>query len=180
MLTIEIQGEELFNNDTQEFVSNPIATIQFEHSLASISKWEETWEQAFLSDNEKTDEQTYDYILKMCLTDDVDLDLLKKLSPSNIQKITDYINSKRSATWFSDTKERSNSREIVTSEIIYYWMVQLHIPFECQYWHFNKLLTLIKVVSQKNAPAKKVGKNEWAAQQRAINEARRSKLRSSG
>lgn len=182
MLSITINAVELFDEASQEFIATDEVTLNLEHSLVSLSKWESFWEKPFLSDKEKTDEETIDYIKCMTLNEAVSPDVYLRLSNNNIQEISKYIDAKMSATWFNESNMRSGApnREVITSEIIYYWMISLNVPFECQYWHLNRLLTLIKVCNHKNAPAKKMGRQELNARNRALNEARKAQLNTNG
>ena len=178
MLTITIPEQELFNELTNEFVRTKAHTIQLEHSLVSLSKWESKWNKPFLSKDEKTIEQTLDYIQCMTITQNIDPMVYRFLTDENIRDINDYIDAPMTATTFSD--KGSTSREIITSEIIYYWMISLNIPMECQKWHLNRLLTLIRVCNVKNAPAKKMSRKEVMNRNAALNAARRKKLNSKG
>lgn len=178
MLTITIPEQELFNELTNEFVRTKAHTIQLEHSLVSLSKWESKWNKPFLSKDEKTIEQTLDYIQCMTITQNIDPMVYRFLTDENIRDINDYIDAPMTATTFSD--KGSTSREIITSEIIYYWMISLNIPMECQKWHLNRLLTLIRVCNVKNAPAKKMSRKEIMSRNAALNAARRKKLNSKG
>lgn len=178
MLTITIPEQELFNELTNEFVRTKSHTIQLEHSLVSLSKWESKWNKPFLSKDEKTIEQTLDYIQCMTITQNIDPMVYRFLTDENIRDINDYIDAPMTATTFSD--KGSTSREIITSEIIYYWMISLNIPMECQKWHLNRLLTLIRVCNVKNAPAKKMSRKEIMNRNAALNAARRKKLNSKG
>ena len=178
MLTITIPEQELFNELTNEFVSTKARTIQLEHSLVSISKWESKWNKPFLSKDEKTIEQTLDYIQCMTITQNIDPMVYRFLTDDNIRDINDYIDAPMTATTFPD--KGSISREIITSEVIYYWMISLNIPMECQKWHLNRLLTLIRVCNVKNAPAKKMSRKEIMNRNAALNAARRKKLNSKG
>jgi hypothetical protein len=105
--------------------------------------------------------------------------LIASFKESHFNQIKDYINSKQTATWFPEEKH-PDTGEAVTSELIYYWMISLGIPFECQDWHLNRLLTLIKVCNIKNAPKKKMSQRDAAAQRRNLNDLRRKQLGSSG
>jgi hypothetical protein len=132
-----------------------------------------------LSKDEKTTEEIIDYVRCMCLTQNVPPEVYEGITNSNIEAISRYISAPMTATWFNDTKEES-SKEIITSEIIYYWMITYNIPFECQKWHLNRLITLINVCSKKNAPAKKMTKAEIINRNRELNNKRRKELNSKG
>ena len=182
MLRITIPGsKELWDERKQEFIppTEP-RTIQLEHSLVSLSKWESTWNKAFLSSKEKTNEETIDYIRCMTITQNVDSAIYYRLSRDNIQQINDYIAAPMTATYFRDDKIMGHSRDTITAELIYYWMIALNIPFECQKWHLNRLFALIKVCSIKSGPQKKMSKSEIARQQAELNAARRKKYHTKG
>jgi hypothetical protein len=179
MLKIIVKGNEFFNEETQEFQHVPDYPLELEHSLASLSKWESTFEKPFLGSTNKTEEEVLAYIKMMVLTGDVPDDVFTRLTVPNVEDINKYINAKMTATWFREDKTPP-SREIITAEIIFYWMISFKIPFECQYWHLNRLLTLIRVCGQKNAPNKKMSKSEIAARNREINAQRRAQLGSRG
>lgn len=179
MLEITIPGVELYDERTNEFIYYDDETLQLEHSLVSISKWEANWCKPFLHGKDKTSEEILDYIKCMTITDGVSDDLYSRLTPENYSMINDYIGKPMTATTFPEDNNRTN-REIITSEIIYYWMVSFNIPFECQYWHLNRLLTLVRVCNVKNNPPKKMSQNEVLARNRALNEARRKQLNTRG
>lgn len=180
MLEIVVPGDEYFDDSTQEFVTPKAFVVLLEHSLVSISKWESRHEKPFLSEKEKTAEEALYYVECMALSKDLPADWPNRLTADNFKEINAYINAKMTATWFSDQKTAPKNREIITSEIIYYWMIALNVPFECQFWHLERLLTLIKVCNIKNAPPKKMGMAELARRQRALNEQRRAQLGTSG
>lgn len=179
MLKFVSQECEMFDSDSSTFVHRPTVTIELEHSLLAISKWESKFEKPFLS-SEKTSDEAYEYIKCMSLNDTFDLYPNLYLPSSDIQKINDYINAKMTATWFREDPNRRPNREIVTAEIIYYWMVALRIPFECENWHINRLLTLIRVCSEKQSKPKKVSRKQAMAEQRALNAQRKAKLHTRG
>lgn len=180
MLYITIPAIELYDEEKEEFVNRKAQTLQLEHSLVSLSKWESKWCKAFLSKNNKTDEEILDYIKCMTLTQNVDPEVYKYLSPDNIKQINDYIGAPMTATCFSEDINGKTSREIVTAELVYYWMIALNIPFECQKWHLNRLLTLIKVCNIKNTPPKKRSKRDIMSRNAALNAARRQQLNTRG
>lgn len=184
MLEITIPDSELYNPATNEFVTIKGHTLQLEHSLISISKWEARWEKPFLSKDSKTVEETVDYIRCMTLTPNVNPEIYRGLTNENIEAVKNYIDAKMTATWFNENQaegaSRRTSSEKVTSELIYYWMIANNIPFECQKWHLNRLLTLIRVCGVKNAPTKNMSKRQTAAQYASLNASRRKAMHSSG
>lgn len=169
MLQITIPEAEFFNEETEEFINVKRQTLQLEHSLISISKWESKWCKPFLGKEEKTGEEMIDYIRCMTITQNVDPMVYLAIPRSEMERIKEYIHAPMTATWFSDKEHRAPSRKIITSELIYYWMIAQNIPLECEKWHLNRLFTLLRVCSEKNAPPKKMGKKQAAAQQRSLN-----------
>lgn len=182
MLKIIVPSSELWDEEKQEFVYGKEQTLILEHSLVSLSKWESKWNKAFLKKEDKTTEETIDYVRCMTVNQNVDPEVYYRLSQKNIDDINDYIAAPMTATHIpsNDSKKRGFNRETVTSELIYYWMIALNIPFECQKWHLNRLLTLIEVCNIKSQPAKKMSKREIASRNAALNEARKRKLHTRG
>lgn len=180
MLRITIPANELWDDAKGEFIPIKEQTLQLEHSLVSLSKWESKWCKSFFSREEKTSEETLDYIKCMTLTQNVKPETYKCLTRENIEEINAYIEAPMTATVFSDRPMGSGGRETITSELIYYWMIALNIPFECQKWHINRLLTLIRVCEIKNAPPKKMSKGEIMSRNAALNAARRKKYGTKG
>jgi len=181
MLRITIPvGAEQWNEAKQEFIYPKEQTLQLEHSLVSLSKWESKWCKPFLTKQEKTLEETLDYVKCMTLTSNVNPDVYNYLTVSCIDQINQYIDAPMTATTFSEDKVTRSNREQVTAEIIYYWMIALNIPFECQKWHLNRLLTLIRVCNIKNSPPKKRSRREIMSRNTALNAARRKQLHTRG
>lgn len=179
MLTIHIPGAEFYDESTSEFITLDGLKIAMEHSLVSLSKWESKHEKPFLDKREKTDSEILDYVRSMIITPDVPDNIVDRIPPGEFERINAYIDAKMTATWFSD-KPAPPSREIITSELIYYWMISFNIPMECQNWHLNRLLTLIRVCNVKNQPPKKLSKQDVALRNRELNARRKAQLGTTG
>lgn len=180
MLLVTVPATELYDEVTEQFINTKEQTLQLEHSLVSISKWEATWRKPFLSKGDKTDEELMDYVKCMTITQNVSPETYLCLSESNYDRIKAYIEAPMTATTFSKEENNKTNREKITSEIIYYWMIALNIPMKCEKWHLNRLLTLIRVCSIKNAPKKKRSGAELSRRHAAINAANRKRLNTKG
>lgn len=181
MLQIDVPAGEFWDEANNEFINTKNTTLTLEHSLVSLSKWESKWCKPFLTKETKTLEETLDYIRCMTLTQNVDPNIYRALSSENIEAIKKYIDDPHTATTIRENSNAPKSREIVTSELIYYWMIALNIPIEvCQKWHLNRLLMLIRVCNAKNQPPKKMSQRELLSRNAALNAARRQKLHSKG
>jgi hypothetical protein len=180
MLKIVVPGIELFDDESQEFVTQNDFTLELEHSLVSLSKWESIYEKPFLGEGEKSTEEVVGYIKTMALTPEVPEEIFYKLSEENVTKINEYIDAKMTATWFSDAPSTPRSREVITSEVIYYWMIAFQIPFECETWHLNRLFTLIRVCNIKQAKPEKMSRAEIAARNRELNAQRKAQFGTKG
>ena len=178
LLTIPISPEG-WDPVKEEFIESKTQVLRLEHSLVSLSKWESKWCKPFLSQEEKTLDETIDYIKCMTITQNVDSNVYNFLDNNNIKAINDYIGAPMTATTFNE-EQKGGKKEIITSELIYYWMISLNIPMECQKWHLNRLLTLIRVCNIKNAPAKKQSRRDTINQYASLNAARRKKLNTKG
>jgi hypothetical protein len=181
MLQIKIPiTPEGWDEAKNEFVEAREQVLQLEHSLVSLSKWESKWCKSFFSKQPKSYEETIDYIKCMTVTKNVDPEVYDHLTTANVAEINKYIESPMTATYFSEDKNGKSSKETVTSELIYYWMIALNIPFECQKWHLNRLLTLVRVCNVKNQPPKKMSKREIMSRNAALNAARRKQYNTKG
>jgi hypothetical protein len=179
MLQITIPAmNDLWDERNQQFLSIKETTIQLEHSLLSISKWESKWNKSFINTKDKTEDELIDYIKCMTITKNVDPNIYVCLTAENIQEIVNYINAPMTATTIRDTGK--SNHEIVTSELIYYWMISLNIPVEFEKWHLNRLITLIRVCSIKNQPAKKMSRGEIMQRNAALNAARKKRWNTKG
>ena len=179
-LVVELISEG-WDERTEEFIPAKTVTLQLEHSLVSLKKWESKWKRSFLSSKQElTVEETIDYIRCMTLTQNVKPEVYQRLSQKNIDDVSEYIRDSMTATTFSDKNGKKGRNEIITAELIYYWMFSLGISMECQKWHLNQLITLIRVCSAKNTPPTKTSKADLASQYAAMNAARRKQLNSKG
>lgn len=178
--TVVVPDIRLFDDDKQEFVTIKGTTFKIQHSLVSLSKWEEKWHKPFLSKTQKTQEELIDYVRCMTITQNVNPEIYNYLPTSIMNEIIEYMNDPMTATTIKKNDNRPPNRQIITAEVIYGWMIGLNIPMEFQKWHLNKLMTLIEVVNEQNAPSKKMGKNATLAQNRSLNAARRAALHTKG
>lgn len=180
MLRLIIDEDEVYDEEKNEFYKVGGIVLDFEHSLLSVSKWEAKYKKPFLSSERKTPEETFGYLEAMLLTPNVGLDVLSRSSSDTLDKIQEYIESSESATTFGEMPERRGPGEIITSELIYYWLVAFNIPFECEKWHLNRLFSLIRICNIKNSPPKKLSRAEIAQRNRDLNRKRREQLGTTG
>lgn len=180
MLKIKIPSQELFNEATQEFINSDPISLTLEHSLVSLSKWESKYHKPFLSKDGMTKQETQDYIRFMTITQNVDPNVYAMMPQDIIDQINDYIEDSMTATTFRELPNSRKGREIITAEIIYHWMIVFQIPFECQRWHLNRLLTLIRVCNIKQDKPKKMTKRDILARNKALNAERRASLGTKG
>lgn len=180
MLTIRVGAVDVFDETADKFDTQGGFELQLEHSLVSLSKWESEFEKPFLGKDAKTSEETLAYIRFMVLTPNPPGDFLQSLSKENLEAIHTYIDRKMTATWFSDQPGAPRSREVITSELVYYWMTVFNIPFECETWHLNRLFTLIRICNIKQAKPKKMSRSEIAARNRELNAQRKAQLGTRG
>jgi hypothetical protein len=181
MLQITVPAVELYDEKNNRFINLKERTLQLEHSLVSVSKWEAKYCKPFISKTDKTDEEVIDYIRCMTITQNVDPEIYNYLTDENYTQIKDYIQDPMTATTFSDSKSKGKGRnKIVTAEVIYSWMISLQIPIEFQKWHLNRLITQIRACSDLNQPGKKMSTREIMSQNAALNAARRKRLNTRG
>jgi hypothetical protein len=180
MLTIKVGATDFFNEESGSFEVHGGIELQLEHSLASLSKWESIYEVPFLGSNQKTTEQVTSYIECMVLTPNPPEDFVERLSKENFEQVQAYIDRKMTATWFSEIEPQTKNKEVITSELIYYWLTVYRIPFECETWHLNRLFTLIRIASLKQQKPKKMSRSEIARRNRELNEQRKKQLGTRG
>lgn len=180
MLHVNIPATELWNEQKQEFISTKECNLYLEHSLVSLSKWESKWKKPFLTKEKKTFEETIDYIKCMTITRNVDPMVYYCLPQNVIEMVNNYITDPMTATTITENNSDKGNNEIITSELIYYWMIALNIPVDFEKWHLNRLITLIKVCNIKNSPPKKMSQRQLMSRNAALNAARRKKLGSKG
>src|SRR3982750_1983501 len=180
MLSITIGATDVYDESADKFSTQGGVELQFEHSLVSLSKWESEFEKPFLGKEERTSEETLAYLQCMILTPNPPGDFLQRLSQENLEALHTYIERKMTATWFSDQPGAPKSREVITSELVYYWMTVFTIPFECETWHLNRLFTLIRICNIKQAKPQKMSRSEIAARNRQLNAQRRAQLSTRG
>jgi len=177
MLQIVVPEREYFDDSKQEFIYCKEQTLYLEHSLISISKWESKWKKPFLETKDRTLEESIDYVRCMTVNTNVNPDAYRGLTQEIFTKVGQYINDTMTATWFNNRQQTGKGKggkpQVVTSELIYYWMIAYEIPFECQKWHLNRLLTLIRICEIKNTPSKKMSKRDILSSNKALNESRR-------
>lgn len=177
-LVLTISPKEFYNESTGEFVTLEAKTIELEHNLISLSKWEAKHHKPFMGDEQLTESEMLDYIKCMC-TEDVDDVYFLSLSSKNVNRLKEYINDPMTATKFYSNNPRK-TKEPITSELIYYWMIAQNIPVQFEHWHLNRLLTLIRLCSVKQEPHKKMSQAEIMRQNARLNAQRRAKLHSRG
>ena len=180
MLELTIPRTDLWDEQNQRFIPVKEQKLRLEHSLVSLSKWESKWCKVFLSKEQKTYEETIDYIRCMTLTQNVDPLVYRCITNSHIDAVNAYIEEPMTASTVKEEKGGPINRQQITSELIYYWMTAYHIPFECQKWHLNRLLTLIRVCNVKNSPGKKMGRNALLNRYASLNKKRREAMHSNG
>jgi hypothetical protein len=180
MLRLIVSGKEFFNEETEEFETVGDVELELEHSLISLSKWESKYQKSFLGPTDKSTVEILGYIEAMILSSDYPENIIDRLSRENISQINSYIESKESATTFGTMPERKAKGEVITAELIYYWMVAFNIPFECESWHLNRLFALIRICNIKNSKPKKMSRNEIAQRNRDLNAQRRAQYNTSG
>lgn len=176
MLEIDVVMEESFDETTNKFGVKSSFKVKLEHSLVSVSKWESFWEEAFLGKKEKTQEQTLSYVEMMILDGELPPEVFRSLVENHLPDIQEYVSAKMTATKIPVNPNAPQSRDVVTSELIYYWMISMNIPVEFEHWHLNRLMTLVQVINLKSTPPKKMS----AAERRNLNKSRRSQLGTRG
>ena len=176
VLDLYIPGKEFWNSELQEFIYTKDITLHLKHSLVSLTRWEQHYKRRFLDDGPKNEEEYRFYIQCMTLNKDVDPLVYTVLQEDDIKKVTDYLHDSMTATTLPKQNNNRSNSEKLSSELIYYYMSALNIPFECEKWFLNNLIILISIASIKNNPQDKKSKPSWSSI-RALNAARNAKAR---
>lgn len=182
MLQINVVLSESYNEETQEFLEETWP-LRLEHSLVSLSKWESKYEKPFLNNDEKSVDEVMTYIRMMDLDEETPPGVFQRISNEQYLAINEYINAKRSATWFNETNKSKPNSQTITSELVYYWMTSYEIPWDAENWHLNRLFTLLRVFSAERDTgdkSKKTNTQSLAAQRRALNEKRKKEMQTRG
>lgn len=188
MLKLTVPAGEYFNEQTNEFHYTKESRLHLEHSLASVARWESKWKKPFLESSspllrdkyKKTPEEFYDYLRCMTVNQPEDPNCYRSLTPLQLQVISNYLKDPATASTFSDYEEKKFSSQIITSELIYFWMTTLNIPFSCEEWNLNRLLALIRVCSIKNGKPKKKPRRDMIEERKRLNQERRQQWNTRG
>ncbi len=181
MLEITVPGLEDWDERTNEFVHTKPTVLRLEHSLLALSKWESKWHKPWLDPSKpKTQAELYDYIRCMTVTQGVDPNVYRRLTKENLAAIRTYMNDPMTATTFKERRGAKRRSRFQTAETIYASMCEYSIPFSCEKWHLNRLLTLIRACSEENMPKEKMGRQEQMARQRELNAMRKAKYHTKG
>lgn len=190
MLIIKVpaQKRQYWNEETEQFVYFNVeedVTLELEHSLRSISRFEEHYHERYFDFNNPkvypqksfTEEQIFYYFKCMTMNGEYPDDVYKCLTQDDIRQIVNYMNDSHTATIINDKDTKSANNELTSSELIYYWMCSAQIPWEAQDWHINRLLTLIHIFGIKNGDHKKKSTKDTAMDYRRLNEKRLAEAR---
>jgi len=180
MLVITIEGQELYNDETGEFITVTPKTLNLEHSLVSVSKWESKFGEPFLTEKPKEPHEIMEYVYFMIKTPGVDPGVASDFSQQNFLEVNDYINSTQTATTFGEMPSRRGTGEVITAELIYYWLIAFNIPWDCQKWHINRLFALIRICNIKQEKPKKMNRSEIAKRNAELNAKRKAELGTTG
>lgn len=181
MLTITLQGDELWDDEAEVFRYSDPTVLEFEHSLVSLSKWEARFHKLFLTSAKKTEEEMFGYIEAMLMTPNAPSDVLMRLTEDDVLAIDAYINDPMTGSTIHELPHRGpRSSEQISSELIYFWMSQFQIDKDCEHWHLNRLFTLIKIHHAKSQKQQRVPRQKTAQTMAEINAARKAQLGTSG
>ena len=180
MLKITVPSVEMFDDRTAEFIVEPEVQLELEHSLVSLSKWEEKFEKPFLENKDPTTEETVYYVQCMILNPEIAQEVILRLTSEHYKEINEYMNRKMTASWITETEPKTRNHEIITAELIYYWMTVFNMPLECEQWHLNKLFTFIQIANVKQSKPKKMSRSEIAQRNRQLNEQRKAQYGTNG
>lgn len=180
MLEITTREDEFYDERADKFIQIPACTLTLEHSLISLAKWESRWHKPYFDGLAKSSAEDLDYIKCMVIGNVKDDHVFSTLSTENIYTIKEYINNPMTATTFQKKTSGKNKKEVTTAETLYAHMFAHRIPMDCQKWHLNRLLTLLRVCDLQNAPREKMSKKQTASWNAEQNAARRAKYNTRG
>ena len=172
MLIIDVPDREFYNEETNQFLIKPGRTLHFEHSLKTLSEWEIVYRKPFLTREEKTTGELFDYFILMC-EEDIDY---SDLTEDIVIQLSMYLNDKPTATTIK-SKDETNKGTVLTSEVIYAYMANARVPFECDTWNLHRLLTLLGVIGELNSPKKKQSEAQTLDEYDRINRQRQEQIR---
>lgn len=179
MLELRIHATDLWDPVSERFLSVKEQTLPLEHSLLSISKWEARWHKPMplVNDEGMSGEEFVDYIRCMTVSRNPDPLVYQCISADDVQAVMDYINDPHTATWFGESKADNSDKRPLTAEIIYHLMFVFGVSKECEKWHFNRLMTQLRVEYEESKPQKKKTKAEIADRHRYLNAKRRAEAK---
>ena len=183
-IVVTVPKSEVYDEENDIFyeIKNEV-TLVMEHNLIAISRWESKFHKPYLTKDTKTNEEILYYLECMTITKGVESYVYRCIPKSELLRITEYINDPMTGTTVRESPyaKKQGKEEIQSAELLYYYMFKLGIPKECENWHLNRLMTLMKVYGAKDEkPDGKASRSELIARNRAINARNRSKYHSKG
>lgn len=183
MIEITIKGIEGFDQTTQTFIPAPKdRTIRLEHSLISLSKWEEQTKRRFLSkvSGPQTKEDWILYMQCMSLDGPIDPLLLACMTEEQFKRVVAYIQDNRTATTIQRVDKPGRKNKELSSELLYYYMSALQLPYFAEKWHLSRLLTLIDVANDQQSGGKKTNYKDTLKHYSQLNERNKRRFHTKG